>query len=165
MKHLPFVLIAVPISIFAEGGLPNSPYIYVVGKADVEKPADIVTLRFNLIVVNLNEAKANQQIQDKAAKTFAILDAGKIEQTDVIAQNLRSEEAYEDSDDVRRRGKFIGYKLTRPFSVKLRDVSTFPKLVDHPRARWRGIFGNRCWAFQRKGNAGSGLGQSVGRCS
>jgi len=131
MKHFLFLLVlSLPISVLAEGGLPNQPYIYVEGKAEIQKPADMVALRFNLVVTNLDEAKANQQIQGKAGKTFAILDAGKIAQNDVIAENLRSEEQYGESEDVRNRSKFIGFKLTRSFSVKVRDVRTFAKLVD-----------------------------------
>jgi uncharacterized protein YggE len=131
MKHFLFLLVlSLPASIFAEGGLPNQPYIYVEGKAEIQKSADIVTLRFSLVATNLDEAKANQQIQAKAARTFAILDAGKVAKDDVIADNLRSEEQYEESEDVRNRGKFIGYKLTRSFSVKVRDVGAFAKLVD-----------------------------------
>ena len=84
-----FSLFILPISVFAEGGLPNQPYVYVVGKAEIQKPADVVTLRFNLIVTDLNEGKANQQIQAKAAKTFAILDEGKIQQNEVIAEDLK----------------------------------------------------------------------------
>ena len=50
MKHfLFFSLIILPISLFAEGGLPDKPYIYVEGKAEIEKPADMITLRFNLV--------------------------------------------------------------------------------------------------------------------
>jgi hypothetical protein len=42
------------MSLLGEGGLPSQPYIYVVGRAGVEKTADIVILRFNL-VANQNE--------------------------------------------------------------------------------------------------------------
>jgi hypothetical protein len=42
------------MSLLGEGGLPSQPYIYVVGRAGVEKTADIVILRFDL-VANQNE--------------------------------------------------------------------------------------------------------------
>ena len=43
MKPLLFVLLVLPGILLAQGGLPNQPYIYVEGKAEIEKPADIVT--------------------------------------------------------------------------------------------------------------------------
>ena len=50
---------------------------------------------------------------------------------DVVANTLTSEAEYEESEDSpRKHGKFIGYNVTRPFTVKVRDVAVFGKLVD-----------------------------------
>jgi len=40
-RFLFFSLIICPISLFADGGLPDKPYIYVEGKAEIQKPADM----------------------------------------------------------------------------------------------------------------------------
>ena len=81
MKPLLFVLLVLPGILLAQGGLPNQPYIYVEGKAEIEKPADIVTLRFDLVTRNIDQAKANQEVQTKATKVFALLDSKKIAAT------------------------------------------------------------------------------------
>jgi uncharacterized protein YggE len=131
MKRLPFVLLVLPGILLAQGGLPSQPYIYVEGKAEIEKPADMVTLRFDLVTRNVDQAKANQEVQAKATKVLALIDSKKIVANDVIAQDLRSEPEYEeDEDSTRNRGKFIDYKVTRSFSIKVRDFTIFPKLVD-----------------------------------
>jgi hypothetical protein len=49
MKRVLLALLSLPMSALADGGLPNQPYIYIEGKAEIEKPADMVTLRFNLV--------------------------------------------------------------------------------------------------------------------
>jgi uncharacterized protein YggE len=131
MKLSLFALLFLPISVLAEGGLPNQPYIYVEGKTEIEKPADMVTLRFDLVTHNADQAKANQEIQTKATKIFALLNDRKIAEKDVIAGDLRSEAEYEvNEESSRNRGKFIGYKVSRPFTVKVRDVTAFAKIVD-----------------------------------
>ena len=131
MKLTLFALLSLPISVLAEGGLPNQPYIYVQGNAEIEKPADMATLRFNLVTRNADQVKANQEVQTNANKVFALLKSKKIADKDVIAGDLKSEAEYEEEEtSPRKRGKFIGYSVTRSFSVKVRDVSTFPKLVD-----------------------------------
>jgi uncharacterized protein YggE len=131
MKLFLFALLSLPISLLADGGLPTQPYIYVEGKAEIEKPADIVTLRFDLVTRNIDQAKANQEVQTKATKVLALIDSAKIAESDVIAQDLSSEPEYqEDENSMRNRGKLIDYKVTRPFSVKVRDLTVFPKLVD-----------------------------------
>jgi uncharacterized protein YggE len=131
IKLLLFVLLILPGVLFAQGGLPNQPHIYVEGKAEIEKPADMVTLRFDLVTRNVDQTKANQEVQAKATKVLALIDSKKITESDVIAQDLRSEPEYqEEENSTRNRGKFIDYKVTRSFSVKVRDFTIFPKLVD-----------------------------------
>jgi uncharacterized protein YggE len=123
--------VSLPLSLFAQGGLPDKPYIYVEGKAEIEKPADVVMLRFGLVSRNADQAKANQEVQTKATKILTLLDERKVAQTDVVATDLASEPQYEnDEESGRKRGKIIGYKVGRPFTVKVRDVTAFPKLVD-----------------------------------
>src|SRR5438552_17930722 len=118
MKLFPFVLLSLPLSLFADGGLPNQPYIYVEGKAEIEKPADMVTLRFDLVARNPDQAKANQEVQAKANKIFALLKERKIAENDVVASDLKSEPQYKEKESGRKQGKIIGYAVTRSFSVR-----------------------------------------------
>jgi uncharacterized protein YggE len=127
-------LLSLPVTLLAEGGgLPSQPYIYVQGKAEIEKPANTVALRFNLVARNADQAKANQQVQSNAAKILGLLNARKIAQNDVIAADLTSEPEYEagdETDSPRKRGKLVGYKVTRDFNVKVKDVTAFSKIVN-----------------------------------
>ena len=132
MKHILVALAAcLPIALLADGGLPNQPYIYVEGRAEIEKPADVVTLNFDLVARAADQVKANGDVQIKATKVLALLNDRKIPPKDVIAEDFRSEPEYQqDENSQRNRTKLIGYIVTRPFSVKVRDVASFPKLVD-----------------------------------
>jgi uncharacterized protein YggE len=132
MKKLVLLACAsLPLSVLAQGGLPDKPYIYVEGKAEIEKPADMVTLRFNLVARHPDQAKANQEVQAKANRIFALLKERKIAENDVVATDLKSEPQYEHEDESsRKRGKIIGYSVTRSFTVTVRDVTTFAKMVD-----------------------------------
>jgi uncharacterized protein YggE len=132
MKKLVLLACAsLPLSVLAQNGLPDKPYIYVEGKAEIEKPADMVTLRFDLVARNPDQNKANQEVQIKANKIFALLKERKIAENDVIAADLKSEPEYADEEKShQKQGKVVGYSVTRSFSVKVRDVTTFAKLVD-----------------------------------
>jgi uncharacterized protein len=131
MKRFLFVLLSLPLSALADGGLPNQPYIYVEGKAEIEKPADIAILTFDLVVRAADLPKANEQLQSQANKTFVLLHGRKISENDVIAENLTSEPEFEQEETYpRRRGKLIDYRVTRTFKVRVRDVAAFPKLVN-----------------------------------
>jgi uncharacterized protein YggE len=131
MKRLILLAFAsLPSSVLAQGGLPDKPYIYVQGKAEIEKPADMVTLRFDVVGRNPDQSKANQEVQAKANKIFALLTERKVAENDVVAADLKSEPLYEKQETGRKEGKIVGYAVTRPFTIKVRDVATFAKIVD-----------------------------------
>jgi len=130
MKRFLFSFLILPISVLADGGLPSQPYIYVEGNAEIRKSADMVILRFDLVARAPDQPKANGEVQAKAVKIFALLKSRKIADTDVIAESLRSEPQFEHVENSGNRGKLTGYTLTRPFTVKIRDITAFPKLVD-----------------------------------
>ena len=112
-------------------GLPNQPFLYVEGKADIEKAPDLVSLGFEISGRNADQGKANQEVQAKAKKLFALLKEAKIEDRDVVAQDLASEPEFErDEADEKKRGKLIGYVVTRWFKVNIRDLEKYGKLGD-----------------------------------
>ena len=90
-----------------------------------------MTLRFDLVARNPDQSKANQEVQAKANRIFALLKERKIEENDVIAADLKSEPQYSRKEESsRRQGKIIGYAVSRSFSIKVRDVTAFAKMVD-----------------------------------
>jgi uncharacterized protein YggE len=97
MKKFALFLTLIPISLFADGGLPTQPYIYR-GDADTGKPPDTVIMRFDLVACAPDQSKANSDVQARAAKIFALLDQRKIARTDVVAQQVRSEADFEQSE-------------------------------------------------------------------
>lgn len=129
-KLLLLTSLALPASLLAQGGLPDKPYIYVEGKAEIEKPADMVTLRFEIVARNPDQAKANQEVQAKASKLLGLLNERKIAEIDVIAAEVTAEPDFAEDSAGRKTGKLVGYIVTRGFRVKVRDLPTFPKLVD-----------------------------------
>jgi uncharacterized protein YggE len=125
------VLALVPLSVLADGGLLAQPYIYVKGNAEIEKSPDVVLVRFNLVARASGQGQANADLQARAAKVFAMLDERKIPKSDLVAEQIRSEPEFEQNEsDPRPRSKLVGYIVTRPMAVKIRDINAFPKLID-----------------------------------
>lgn len=131
MKRVLYLLLSFPMFAFAEGGLPTTPYIYVEGRASIEKPADMVTLEFSVVGRASEQNKANAAAQEKSSKVLDLLKATKIDENDVIAETVRSQAEFEETEHrSNRSAKIIGYSVTRPFQVKVKSVTAFPKLVD-----------------------------------
>jgi uncharacterized protein len=132
MKLFCVALLACQVSLFAQSGIPNQPYIYVEGKAEIDKPADMVTFRFEVSSTNINSAAANKEAQAKATSVFELLSKSKIANKDIIASDFRSEPEYERTkeDPNGEQGKIIGYRVSRPFVVRVADIKAFPQLID-----------------------------------
>ncbi len=131
MKRFLFSLLALPTLVFAQSGLPAQPFIYVEGKAEVSVPAEVVTLSFELSALARDQVEANKVVQAQAKEVLALLDRHKIPQKDVIASDLRSTPEYETGEAVGEgRGKLVGYRVTRPFKVKVTELKIFSGLVD-----------------------------------
>ena len=88
MKRFLFTILSFPISVLAEGGLPSQPYIYVEGKAEIQKPADSAVLTFALVVRAPDQPKAKEEIQARANKILAMLDSRKIAKNEIVAENV-----------------------------------------------------------------------------
>jgi len=122
-------------------GLPNQPYLYVQGEAEVSQPADLVLLRFRLSALQPEQAEANKRVQAQANQVFALLKATGVPESDIVASDLFSDTEYDraggpiipgldtEGDSGQRPPKLLGYRVSRPFEVKVRDLKTFPKLV------------------------------------
>ena len=130
MKIAFCTLALLPLPLLAQTGLPGQPYIYVQGKAEIQKPADMVILRFDVIGRAPTEPKANAEAQEKANKVFDLVKTAKIANDDMIAETVLSAPQFQNEESYQRKGKIIGYTVTRPFEVKVRDITTFSKLAD-----------------------------------
>jgi uncharacterized protein YggE len=92
---VPLTVVAAGSEVAGLAGLPNQPFLYVEGKAEIEKAPDLISLHFDISGRNADQGKANQEVQAKAKKLFALLKEAKIEDRDVVAQDLRSEPEYQ----------------------------------------------------------------------
>src|SRR5579862_1615214 len=107
---LSLFLLSIALSAFAQDGLPSQPYIYAQGKAETEKAPDMVTVQFGIVTHNVDQGKANAEVQSKATRILTLLTSRKIDEKDVIAADIRSEPEYErDENSDRGRGKLVGY--------------------------------------------------------
>jgi uncharacterized protein YggE len=131
MKALLLALVGLPGILLDDGGLPGQPYLYVQGQGEIQRPSDLVTLRFDVVARNSDQTRANQEVQAKASKILTMLEQRKVAQSDIVASDLRSEPQFqEEPNRPGDRGTITGYLITRPFTVKVRDLTDFGKLVD-----------------------------------
>ena len=130
MKIILFILLSLPIYVFAGDGLPSQPYIYVEGNGKIQRDPDMVTLSFSLGSFDRKLDAAVKKVQGQATKVFTLLDGEKIAQKDVIAESIRWQSGYENDDTYSEKHGAKGYRANREISVVVRDVGAFPKIID-----------------------------------
>src|SRR3954464_6413422 len=87
----------------ANAGLPDKPYIYVRGSAETKKAPDLVAFNFGLVGRAPERAKANDDVQSRAAKVFGMLSKRNIGKDDIIADDFRTEEEFEEAENGSRK--------------------------------------------------------------
>jgi len=155
----------VPLTVVAAGnevgglaGLPNRPFLYVEGKAEIQKPPDFVSLHFDISGRNTDQGKANKEVQGKAKKVFAILKEAQVADRDIVAEGLSSEAEYERDDaDPKKRGKLTGYVVTRSFKVNIRNLAIYGRLGDQIMA----LGGVKIQYIRGEINGGEKLGEEL----
>lgn len=131
MKALVVLAFILPLSLSFADGLPDQPYIYVVGQSRLEKSAEVALLRFDAVDNATDSTKAYQESQARVKKIFSVLAENKVEDRDIVAGDLQTSPIYErEFSGARERGKITGYSVSRGFKVQVRDLVRLPKLVE-----------------------------------
>lgn len=120
------VLLLCTGSLFASG-LPTTPYVYVQGSAEEQVAPDTFRLGFGIRVTDKDQAKAKAAVAAKSAAVFKLLADLGIRDDAITAANLDVREQHEYDS-----GKHIsqGYIVSRSYSVVLKDLALYPKLLD-----------------------------------
>lgn len=111
---------------FADG-LPTTPYIYVQGFAEERIAPDTLTVNFNVSATNMDQAKGKAAVSEKSAAVFKMFEELGITNDAITAFEISVRAEYNYADGNR---DFIGYIVTRSFTVRLTDFLLYPKLVD-----------------------------------
>lgn len=121
-----FSVAAAVTSVHADG-LPTTPYVYVQGAAEERVDPDQLTLTFQLNATDQDQVRAKALVTDKSAAVFQLLAQLGVKDDAIVAQALSVGENYDFSSSKR---VLNGYTVTRAFSVRLQDLTLYPKLVN-----------------------------------
>lgn len=127
MKSLLLLLSSLLVATAFAGGLPTTPYIYVQGAAEERVDPDQLTLNFNIIATDKDQVQAKTLVTGKSASVFKLLEQLAITDEAIVAQAISVTENYEFSSGKR---EFNGYTVTRAFTVRLKDLALYPRLVN-----------------------------------
>jgi len=107
--------------------IPDYPFVFTSGTAEVDIAPDIAHLEFNVIARDPDGAKALAAVQDSSAKVTEILAKAGVKAVDIDASSIdKSEDRH--WDDSLDKSVFDGFVVTRQFEVTVRDLAKYPEM-------------------------------------
>lgn len=131
MKNLVLIitLSLFTITAFAKD-LPNFPFVYASGYANIEVPPDMAEISFQITASDETAAEAQRIVRERSATILSFFAEHGIEQNDITAYEITKRAVYGDMEykSKKVRGP-VGYKINRKISVTLRNLKLYEKFI------------------------------------
>ncbi|MDX2110556.1 MAG: SIMPL domain-containing protein [Verrucomicrobiota bacterium] len=125
IKTLLSCLLLLAGTLLYAGGLPNAPYIYVVGEAYREVPADIVQVSIEINACDKVEANAGKLVNQRMEKLFTLLNALGVAENDITAVSEEISGRWGDAE----RTEFQCYEVSRQTQIIIRNLAQYGNIV------------------------------------
>jgi len=120
-------LIAAGTLVSPGADMPEFPFVFARGYAEVELQPDTATVSFNVKAFDKEAAKAVATVEDCSRQLLALFANQSIKKDDVTAFQVDKNAVREQKD---YQGlAILGYNVSRQFSVTLRDLSTYDAFI------------------------------------
>lgn len=109
--------------------IPDYPFIFVTGKADVDTPPTIAMCSLTIHAIDPDPGKAESTVDSRLKTVLAILTAKDIAPSDIESSNVGKQiltTEYRDKEPAAIRG----YSLTRSLQFKARQLTSLPAIED-----------------------------------
>jgi len=107
--------------------LPDFPFVFAQGQAEIKRPPDIATISFQIEQFDEQAVNALTIVRNRSAELIAFFEAQKINEKDIVAYEIDKRAVRERKDH--KKYKIIGYEITRNFSVKLEDLNRYEQFI------------------------------------
>lgn len=118
------LLIGVPAS---ADGLPAVPYVQVAGHGEVKVAPDMLNIALTVTQIDAKLAVARVDVEKRSNAVIALAKRLGIARPDIQAQAIYVAPEYSWQDNKR---EYAGQRVTRTFSLILRDMDRYPALLD-----------------------------------
>lgn len=133
MKYLPLtIFLAVfiaPFIIIAEG-MPNFPFLSVVGHAEVEVEPDVSDIEFQIITFDKHSDSALRQLGSVSNEVSRYLTSIAISEKHINSFNVAKNVKRSRHSGSGQQTDIIGYEMRQRYQVKLFDLTKFDQLVN-----------------------------------
>lgn len=121
------IIFAAVVTTATASPLPDYPFVFVSGSADVKLPPDTCQVSFQITVRDKNPTNGLQTVETRSAEILALLAQNKIKPEDIVAYEIGKEmiRNYEKRDQF----EFQGYEITRRIQFTLHEMQKYEPIM------------------------------------
>lgn len=124
MLALALVALAAPLAAQGSGSIPDLPFVFSTGTAELEVVPSLARLRFDVAAFDADAATARARVRKASEKVIEICRANDVPEVDVLAYTLEKEFEYDDNDER------IGVSFERRFDIHVRNLQRYAEIVE-----------------------------------
>jgi uncharacterized protein YggE len=128
-SKIAYILLAFLLCVSGAFGaeIPDYPFVFVVGKADIETPPNISTCSLTLRAREQDPGKAASIIEDRLKSVLATLKANHVTPNDIESFNIEKQVLTDENSD-NERAVIKGYDVWRNVKFTVRQLESVPPI-------------------------------------
>jgi uncharacterized protein YggE len=121
-----FGLLLCVSSVFA-AEIPDYPFVFVVGKADIDTPPNVATCSLSIRAIDLDPGKAESAVDGRLKSVLATLSAKRISPSDIESSRI-DKQIMLDENRNREPASIRGYDVSRHLKFTARQLDVLPSI-------------------------------------
>jgi uncharacterized protein len=107
--------------------IPDYPFVFVVGKADIDTPPNIATCSLSIRAIDLDPGKAESAVDGRLKSVLAILSAKRISPSDIESSRI-DKQIMLDENRNSEPASIRGYDVSRHLKFSARQLDALPSI-------------------------------------
>ena len=131
-QSTPWLLfIAALIAVAHAGTIPNYPFVYVTGRADVRVPPNVADTTFTVLAESPRAGVAEHTVESRVTEVLILLRSAGVRDSQIDASGLTKEAVTNNDDSERKPLSIRGYRVSRQIEAKISDLKNWPQIATH----------------------------------
>jgi len=108
--------------------IPEYPFVFVVGRADIDTPPDIAVCSMNLHAVDPDPGKAESTVSERLKSVLAMLSVNHVSASDIESHDISKQTLTNNDYNAKDRAVIRGYDVSRSLKFTVRQLASLPAI-------------------------------------
>ncbi len=108
--------------------IPEYPFVFVVGRADIETPPDVAVCSLRLHAIDPDPGKAESTVNERLKSVLATLSANHVAASDIESHSINKQILTNNEYNAKDRAVIRGYDVSRSLKFTVRQLESLPEI-------------------------------------